>query len=167
MSPSHNLKPPAQLLDVLYGSSSSPLAFKEAERRLRAFQESAESWSLGLELALSGDARRQFFGAGTLLHKISFQWCTFTASRENVERLFGCLVESLAASRASPPFVQKKIAQALGALLVRGLPVLSDADPSPLERIASALPGSDLAALEVFGSLAEELSKLEVARDDR
>ena len=92
---------------------------------------------------------------------------TFTASRENLEHLFGCLVNSLAISRASPPFVQKKCAQALGALLVRGFPSLSDTDPLPLERIVNVLHGCDLAVLEVFGAFAEQLSKLEIERDDR
>lgn len=63
--------------------------------------------------------------------------------------------------------MQAKCAQAVAALLVRGFLALSTTDHSPVERIFGTLHSSDLAVLEVIGSLAEQLQRIEVARDDR
>ncbi len=96
------------------------------------------------------------------------------ASSENLEYLFRSLIQSLSVSASGPPFVKAKCIQVLATFLVQALPALSQNSQMPLERITSTLhsfpidiDSIEAIVLDLFGSLAEQMQRIEVPPKDK
>ncbi|KAJ3214810.1 hypothetical protein HDU67_001196 [Dinochytrium kinnereticum] len=101
----------------LYAPSSSPQARKEAEDWLQSFQRLNEAWPLSrIILASSQASEVRFFGASTLLVKISRDW------QEDTLNLRDELIQQLCLSSGGPSFVTKKLCACLAGLMFKTVP---------------------------------------------